>query len=262
MVELCRGMVAAGTMVASEREIAALARNVLLVATYWQSFDRIGRPCGCRRRGPRPRSVAGACADRVRSSPAKPRAGRPAGPRLPLKERLPWRRNGSSFRTPRRRYAYDAAGLKKHWSRLHQAATASRSRRTPPCAGAWRHYHAGEFAQAVDAGNAAGGAGRERRDQGAGRLRDLPREERQGEARAARGGDGLGRGAPREGAEGSRTRTTSSRSPRAATARASRSRRRSRRAWAARSATRSRRRSSSSRSTPTRTSRTAATRRR
>ena len=38
MVELCRGMVAAGTMRASEREIAALARNVVLVATYWMSF--------------------------------------------------------------------------------------------------------------------------------------------------------------------------------------------------------------------------------
>jgi AcrR family transcriptional regulator len=41
MVELCRSMVDAGTMTASEGEIAALARNVLLVATYWQSFDRI-----------------------------------------------------------------------------------------------------------------------------------------------------------------------------------------------------------------------------
>jgi AcrR family transcriptional regulator len=43
MVELCRGMVAAGAMTASGSEIAALARNVLLVATYWQSFSRIGR---------------------------------------------------------------------------------------------------------------------------------------------------------------------------------------------------------------------------
>ncbi len=42
VVELCRGMVAAGTMTATEREIAALARNVVLVATYWQSFARIG----------------------------------------------------------------------------------------------------------------------------------------------------------------------------------------------------------------------------
>ena len=43
MVELCRGMVGAGTMGASEREIAALSENVVLVATYWQSFARIGR---------------------------------------------------------------------------------------------------------------------------------------------------------------------------------------------------------------------------
>jgi AcrR family transcriptional regulator len=46
MVELCSGMVDAGTMTASESEIAALARNVLLVATYWQSFDRIVRGPG------------------------------------------------------------------------------------------------------------------------------------------------------------------------------------------------------------------------
>ncbi len=42
VIELCRGLVAAGTMTATEREIAALARNVVLVATYWQSFARIG----------------------------------------------------------------------------------------------------------------------------------------------------------------------------------------------------------------------------
>ena len=43
MIELCRAMVGAGTMKASEREIAALSENVVLVATYWQSFARIGR---------------------------------------------------------------------------------------------------------------------------------------------------------------------------------------------------------------------------
>ncbi len=59
MVELCRGMVVAGSMVASEREIAALARNVLLVATYWQAFDRIGRPPGA--------GVAGADSGRAAS---------------------------------------------------------------------------------------------------------------------------------------------------------------------------------------------------
>lgn len=43
VVELCRGMVEAGTMNASDREIAALSQNIVLVATYWQSFDRISR---------------------------------------------------------------------------------------------------------------------------------------------------------------------------------------------------------------------------
>jgi AcrR family transcriptional regulator len=43
MVELCRGMVGAGTMIASERDIAALSETVVLVATYWQPFATIGR---------------------------------------------------------------------------------------------------------------------------------------------------------------------------------------------------------------------------
>jgi hypothetical protein len=42
VIELCRGLVAAGEMRASEREIAALASNATLVATYWMSFQRIG----------------------------------------------------------------------------------------------------------------------------------------------------------------------------------------------------------------------------
>ena len=43
VVELCRGMVAAATMQASDHEIDALAENVLLVATYWSSYDRVRR---------------------------------------------------------------------------------------------------------------------------------------------------------------------------------------------------------------------------
>lgn len=38
VIELCRSMVVARTMRASEREIAALADNVGLVATYWLSY--------------------------------------------------------------------------------------------------------------------------------------------------------------------------------------------------------------------------------
>jgi AcrR family transcriptional regulator len=41
VIELCRGLVATGAMEASEREIAALANNVGLVATYWISYQRI-----------------------------------------------------------------------------------------------------------------------------------------------------------------------------------------------------------------------------
>jgi hypothetical protein len=41
MLELSSGMVAAGTMEASEPEIAALADNVVLVATYWMSYHKI-----------------------------------------------------------------------------------------------------------------------------------------------------------------------------------------------------------------------------
>jgi len=55
-------------------------------------------------------------------------------------------------------YAYDAASLKKHWARLHRGGCEA----FPKDAGvleAWQHFHAGEFAQAVEAGRAAGGAG-------------------------------------------------------------------------------------------------------
>jgi len=44
VVELSAGMVAAGTMRATSREIAALARNVALVSTYWLSFQRLESP--------------------------------------------------------------------------------------------------------------------------------------------------------------------------------------------------------------------------
>jgi AcrR family transcriptional regulator len=44
VLELCRGMVDAGVMRAGQREQAALARNVAIVATYWMSYERISRP--------------------------------------------------------------------------------------------------------------------------------------------------------------------------------------------------------------------------
>ena len=41
VMQLCRGMVQAGAMRASGREIAAIAHNVLMIATYWMSWQRV-----------------------------------------------------------------------------------------------------------------------------------------------------------------------------------------------------------------------------
>jgi len=40
VVQWCRGMAEVGTMQISEREIDALADNVMLIAAYWPSYDR------------------------------------------------------------------------------------------------------------------------------------------------------------------------------------------------------------------------------
>ena len=64
----------------------------------------------------------------------------------------------AKFPHPDKRFAYDAAGLKKNWARLHRGDCEA----FPKDAGAleaWRHFHAGEFAAAVEAGGKAGGAG-------------------------------------------------------------------------------------------------------
>ena len=44
VVALCEGLVAAGAMRASASEISALARNVLVVATYWLNFQALRAP--------------------------------------------------------------------------------------------------------------------------------------------------------------------------------------------------------------------------
>ena len=43
VIQLCDGLARAGAMRASEREIEALAQNVVLVAAYWSSYDRVRR---------------------------------------------------------------------------------------------------------------------------------------------------------------------------------------------------------------------------
>jgi tetratricopeptide (TPR) repeat protein len=55
-------------------------------------------------------------------------------------------------------YVHDAAGLKKHWPRLHKGDCEPFPKEAA-VQEAWRHYHAGEFAQAVESGIAAGGSG-------------------------------------------------------------------------------------------------------
>ena len=55
-------------------------------------------------------------------------------------------------------YVLDAAGLKKHWARVHRG-DCEPFPKDAAVQDAWRHFHAGEFAQGVDAGLAAGGAG-------------------------------------------------------------------------------------------------------
>ena len=44
VIELCRGLTAAGSMRATDREITAVARNIAIVATYWMSYERTVHP--------------------------------------------------------------------------------------------------------------------------------------------------------------------------------------------------------------------------
>src|SRR5437667_12761093 len=62
------------------------------------------------------------------------------------------------FPHPDKAYAYDAAGLKKSWARLHKG-DGEPFPKEASVVDAWRHYHAGDFQAAVEAGLAAGGAG-------------------------------------------------------------------------------------------------------
>ncbi|HEV2220392.1 MAG TPA: TetR/AcrR family transcriptional regulator [Casimicrobiaceae bacterium] len=47
----CRGMRETGALRASDHEIDALSTNVVVIATYWMSFQRISRPAGRHRGG-------------------------------------------------------------------------------------------------------------------------------------------------------------------------------------------------------------------
>jgi AcrR family transcriptional regulator len=43
VIELCGGLRAAGALAASDAEIAAVAENAVMIATYWMSFQRLAR---------------------------------------------------------------------------------------------------------------------------------------------------------------------------------------------------------------------------
>ena len=117
-------------------------------------------------------------------------------------------------------YSYDAAALKKNWARLH-AGDAEPLPKDDKVLAAWALFHAGEFQKACEAGLKAGGAGHHGGQQGAGDLRQLPRKEREEQARAVprsgRARRGPGSGATRR----TPTRTTGWPTRWAATARAS-----------------------------------------
>ena len=55
-------------------------------------------------------------------------------------------------------HVYDSAGLKKNWARLHRGDCEPMPKE-PGVLEAWRHFHAGAFGDAVEAGRRAGGAG-------------------------------------------------------------------------------------------------------
>ena len=64
----------------------------------------------------------------------------------------------TKFPHPDKTYAYDGAALKRQWDRLHRG-DGEPFPKDIAVLDAWRHYHAGEFQQAVEAVVAAGGAG-------------------------------------------------------------------------------------------------------
>lgn len=61
------------------------------------------------------------------------------------------------FPHPDKRYALDARGLKKQWPRLHRGDCEAFPK-SADAEKAWRYFHAGEFAAAVEQGTHAGGA--------------------------------------------------------------------------------------------------------
>ena len=66
--------------------------------------------------------------------------------------------NWSKFPYPNKEFLYAGAALKKNWPRLHRGDCEPYPD-SDAVLDAWRSYHAGDFAKAVEAGLKAGGAG-------------------------------------------------------------------------------------------------------
>ena len=64
----------------------------------------------------------------------------------------------TAFPHPDKAFNYAGEALKKNWDRLHRG-DCEPFPKDPAVQEAWRHYHAGRFQEAVEAGLAAGGAG-------------------------------------------------------------------------------------------------------
>ena len=64
----------------------------------------------------------------------------------------------AAFPHPDKAYVHDVASLKKNWSRLHRGDCEPLPK-DADVLDAWRHFHAGAFDDAVDAGRKAGGGG-------------------------------------------------------------------------------------------------------
>ena len=59
------------------------------------------------------------------------------------------------FPHPDKAYVHDAAGLKKHWARLHKGDCEPLPKDADVLA-AWAAFHAGDYARAVELGTGAG----------------------------------------------------------------------------------------------------------
>jgi tetratricopeptide (TPR) repeat protein len=75
-----------------------------------------------------------------------------------LKETISVAKKWIKFPHADKAYVHDAAGLKKYWPRLHKGDCEPVPKDSAVLE-AWRHYHAGDFDKAVEAGTAAGGPG-------------------------------------------------------------------------------------------------------